>query len=404
MIKKRTMVVLLIITMVLTSVATFTISNVMQLSTGSKILMSEDDFAYYKGLNERFGKVIELQKQIDNKFYLETEEVDYETGVIQGLFSSLEDPYSVYFTKAEFDSFMEQSTGTYGGIGVYVSPGDDGLITVVSPIEDTPGERAGLVSGDKIVKVNDEDVYGDKIDEAVSIMKGEPGTDVVLTIMRDQRDFFDVTITREQIVIKSVKSRVINDDIGYLRITAFDEKSAQEFSDHLNTLKNQNVQGLIIDLRNNPGGSLDQVVKIADEILGKQVIVYTKDRQGRERYERSDAAKVELPITVLVNGGSASASEILTGAIKDSDSGTIIGTTTFGKGLVQEVIQLMDGSAFKITISQYFTPNGSYINDIGIEPDITIELPEELQYEADIQDEQDVQLQKAIEVLEESIN
>lgn len=351
-----------------------------------------------------FGKVIELQKQIDNKFYLETEEVDYETGVIQGLFSSLDDPYSVYFTKAEFDSFMEQSSGTYGGIGVYVSPGDDGLITVVSPIEDTPGERAGLVSGDKIVKVNDVDVFGDKIDEAVSIMKGEPGTDVVLTIMRDQRDFFDVTITREQIVIKSVKSRVINDDIGYLRITAFDEKSAQEFSDHLNTLRNQNVEGLIIDLRNNPGGSLDQVVKIADEILGKQVIVYTKDRQGRERYERSDAAKVELPITVLVNGGSASASEILTGAIKDSDSGTIIGTTTFGKGLVQEVIQLMDGSAFKITISQYFTPNGNYINDIGIEPDITIELPEELQYEADIEDDQDVQLQKAIEVLEESIN
>lgn len=403
MVRKRTVVILLIMAVVLSSVSTYTLGNVIQVSTGSKVLMSESDYAYYEGLNQRFGKVIELQKQIDRKFYLDTQEVDYETGVIQGLFSALDDPYSVYFTKEEFDSFMEQSTGTYGGIGVYVSPGDDGLITVVSPIEDTPGERAGLISGDKIIKVDGQDVYGDKIDEAVSIMKGAPGSEVELSIMRNKSDFFDVQIVREQIVIKSVKSRVLDDGLGYMRITTFDEKSASEFEDHLNRLQQQNIKGLIIDLRNNPGGALDQVVEIADVLLGKQVIVYTRDRDGSERYERSDAAKVDLPMTVLVNGGSASASEILTGAIKDGDAGTIIGTTTYGKGLVQEVIQLMDGSAFKITVSQYFTPNGNYINGTGIEPDITVELPEELQYEQNIEDDQDVQLQKAIEVIEEQI-
>lgn len=399
MVKKRTLVLLLILTMIFTSIATFTLSNVLLVSVGSKILMPKKEFSYYSDLERRFGKVIELQKHIENKFYIDTDEVDYETGLIQGLFSSLDDPYSNYFTAEDFNSFTEQSSGTYGGIGVIVSPGDDGLITVVSPIEDTPGERAGLISGDKIVKVNDTDVYGDKIDEAVTIMKGEPGTDVTLTIMRDKRDFLDIDITREIIVIKSVKSKVIDDNIGYLRLAAFDEKSASEFDEHLNILLEKDVKGLVIDLRNNPGGSLDQVVKIADRLLGEQVIVYTRDRQGNEEYSRSDERKVDLPMTVLVNGGSASASEILTGAIKDGDAGTIIGTTTFGKGLVQEVVPLIDGSAYKITVAQYFTPDGDYIHGTGIEPDIVIEIPEELKGDTDIEDKDDVQLQKAIELL-----
>lgn len=399
MVKKRTLIILLVLTMIFTSIATFTISNVLLVSVGSKVLMPQEEFGYYVDLERRFGKIIELQKHIENKFYIDTKEVDYETGLIQGLFNSLDDPYSNYFTADEFNAFSEQSSGTYGGIGVIVSPGDDGLITVVSPIEDTPGERAGLISGDKIVKVNDIDVYGDKIDEAVTIMKGEPGTDVILTIMRDQRDFIDVNITREIIVIKSVKSRIVDKNIGYLRLAAFDEKSADEFDEHLDRLLEKNIEGLVIDLRNNPGGSLDQVVKIADTLLGEQVIVYTRDRQGNEEYSRSDKKKVDIPMTVLVNGGSASASEILTGAIKDGNAGTIVGTTTFGKGLVQEVVPLMDGSAYKITVAQYFTPNGDYINGTGIEPDIVIEIPEELEGETDIEDKDDVQLQKAIGLL-----
>lgn len=341
----------------------------------------------------------EFIEYIRQNYYLDTTDVDFESGIYSGIFESLDDPYSVYMTEEEFTSFNESSEGSYGGIGIQIEPGKDNLITIVSPFEDTPGERAGLISGDKIVKVNGNDVYADALDEAVKQMKGEPGTDVTLTIYREGEDMFDVVITREQIVLKSVKSRVITADqqtIGYVRITGFDSKVYSEFVSHYKELKSQNVNSLIIDLRNNPGGSLQQCVQLADFILGEQLIVYTKNKTGTTEEYKSDSNKIELPIAVLVNGGSASASEILTGAIKDSKSGTVIGTTTFGKGLVQSVIPLPQGDGIKLTTAQYFTPNGTYIHGVGIEPDIVLEQSEDYVVG---EDDTDVQLQKAIEVL-----
>lgn len=399
MVSRKTLAIVLILAVVLTGVSTFTLSNVLMVGIGEKVLIDKTDLAHYQSLEEEFGEVVSLQEQVSEQFYKDTGKVDFVTGLKRSLFQSLEDPYSVYFNAEEFKSFNEMNEGAYGGIGVIVSPGDDGLITVVSPIEDTPGERAGLVTGDKIIKVDGAEVYGEKIDEAVSKMKGLPGTDVVLTLLKKDNKQADVKITREQIILKSAKSEMLADGIGYLKLNVFDEKSAEEFETQLNSLTAQKAKGLIVDLRNNPGGSLDQCILISDMLLGEQVIVSTRDRAGNEEIERSDSRKVDIPYVLLVNEGSASASEILTGAVKDTKSGTVIGTKTFGKGLVQAVNSLPDGDGYKITIAQYFTPNGSYIHGKGIDPDIVVELPEALKEQPDMTREEDPQFQKALEVI-----
>lgn len=398
------MAVLLLITVILTSVSTFTFGNVLLVSIGQKVLVDRSELQHYMNLEAEFGEVVSLQKTVDQQFYKDTKDVDFNTGLKRSIFQSLNDPYSVYFDVEEFKSFNEMNEGSYGGIGVIVSPGDDGLITVVSPIEDTPGERAGLITGDKILKVDGAEVFGEKIDEAVSRMKGEPGTTVTLTLLKKDNKQNEVKITREKIILKSAKSEMLADGIGYLKLNIFDEKSADEFQTHLNALVKQNLKGLIIDLRNNPGGSLDQCIKISDIILGEQTIVSTRDRAGNEDIEKSDAGKITVPYVLLVNEGSASASEILTGAVKDTKSGTVIGTKTFGKGLVQAVNSLPDGAGYKITVAQYFTPNGSYIHGKGIAPDIVVELPEALKEKQDMTHDEDPQFQKAMEVIRTKLN
>lgn len=404
MISRKKMAVLLLITVILTSVSTFAFGNVLLVSIGQKVLVDRSDLQHYMNLDAEFGEVVSLQETVDQQFYKDTKDVDFKTGLKRSIFQSLSDPYSVYFDVEEFKSFNEMNEGSYGGIGVIVSPGDDGLITVVSPIEDTPGERAGLITGDKIIKVDGAEVFGEKIDEAVNRMKGEPGTAVTLTLLKKDNKQNEVKIIREKIILKSAKSEMLADGIGYLKLNVFDEKSADEFEAHLNTLVKQNAKGLIIDLRNNPGGSLDQCVKISDIILGEQTIVSTRDRAGNEDVEKSDAGKITVPYVLLVNEGSASASEILTGAVKDTGSGTVIGTKTFGKGLVQAVNSLPDGAGYKITVAQYFTPNGSYIHGKGIVPDIVVEMPEALKEKQDMTHDEDPQFQKALEVIRTKLN
>ncbi len=403
MVSKKTLAVLLILTVVLTGISTFTLSNVLMVGMGDKVLINKTELIHYQELESEFSEVVALQKVVGDQFYKETKAIDFKEGLKRSLFQSLDDPYSVYFDAEEFKSFNEMNEGSYGGIGVIVSPGEDGLITVVSPIEDTPGERAGLATGDKIIKVDGTEVYGEKIDEAVSKMKGLPGTGVTLTILKKNNAQADVKITREKIILKSTKSEMLADGIGYLRLNVFDDKSASEFEAQLKSLTSKNAKGLIIDLRNNPGGSLDECIKISDMLLGEQTIVSTRERTGEEEIERSDASKVEIPYVLLVNEGSASASEILTGAVKDTKSGVVIGTQTFGKGLVQAVNSLPDGSGYKITVAQYFTPNGSYIHGKGIAPDVVVELPEALKEKGDIAREEDPQFQKALEIIKTKI-
>lgn len=404
MISKKKAFMGAIVLIILTTLLNLTVGNLFAITLGQKVLISKDTYEHYEALGEQYGKLFTLNDFLLKNYYKELDEEKLIESAIKGMFEGVEDPYTTYMSKTEFSDLMTRTQGTYGGIGVIITPGDDGLVTVVSPIEDTPGERAGIATGDKILAVDGNTVSGDKLDYAADMMKGDPGTEVILTIWREGRsEPFDVTLKREEIRLKTVRSEVLENNLGYVRISMFDEQTANDFKTHINDLQKQNIQGLIIDLRNNPGGLLSQCLEIADILLGEQVIVYTEDRNGEREVEKSNKKQVDLPLVVLVNKGSASASEILAGAIKDGNRGEIIGTTTFGKGLVQQVKPLNDGTGFKYTVSQYFTPNGTYIHGIGIEPDILVELPEEIRNDINVDREQDIQMQKAIEIVSEKI-
>lgn len=402
MISKKKAAIGAILLILITSISTFVASNMIQISVKEKVVITKKEYNDLTKVYKKYSKNV-LLEDIIKEYYLR--DVDDETlleGQLRGLFASMGDPYSVYMPKDEFKSFMEHTMGVFGGIGIYVGAGEDNLITVVSPIEDTPGERAGIKPGDKIIKVNGKEFTADKMDEAVKLMKGEPGTEVTITIRRDtdgKSEILEKTITREEIRVKTIKASMMENDIGYIRITSFDEQTHKDFSTNLKTLQNMGMKGLVIDLRNNPGGLLDVSAKIADELMGEGTIVYTETKKKEREYIKSDKNMLGLPLVVLVNEGSASASEVVSGAIQDTRVGTIVGTKTFGKGIVQRIKELSDGSGFKITVSEYFTPNGRNIQGIGITPDVIVEIPDDVQVIGVENLEQDTQLQKAIEIL-----
>lgn len=399
----------IILLLIITNLITLGISNVLLIKTENRVVVPVADYNKLTSVYEKYSKVDYVENIITNEYYKKPDTSKFIDGQLKGLVASLEDPYSAYLTQEEYKMMNEDTAGVFGGIGVIVSPGDDNLITVVSPIVGTPGEKAGIKPEDKIIRVNGEEFLGEEMSKAVKVMKGEPGTEVELTIMRKNskglNEFLDLKIKRELIKVESVKSDVIEDKIGYIAITSFDELTHKDFVKELNKLENENkVEGLIIDLRNNPGGLLDVCADIADELLGEADIVYTEDRHGKRQYLKSKKGHTELPLVVLVNEGSASASEILSGAIKDNNRGKIVGKQTFGKGLVQTIMKLPDNSGLKFTISEYYTPNGINIHGVGLEPDYVVELPEDIKgIGLDFMDK-DTQLQKALEVLKEDMN
>lgn len=395
--------------LLITNSLTFIITNIIKIQYDDKIIISAQEYNNLLELSDKYTKSEVLQNYIENHYLGDVDEETLMEGSYKGMFSILEDPYSIYMNQDEFKDYMEHTQGSYTGIGVIIAPGDDNLITVVSPIEDTPAERAGLKTNDKIIKVNGQEFTAEKMDDAVKIMKGKAGTDVKITILRkyetgDMKQM-DITITREEIKQASVKSQMLDNKIGYIRIISFDSQTATDFRNQLKNLENKKINGLIIDLRNNPGGLLDQCAEIADELMGEGTIVYTETKDKRREYLESDEGKVDVPIMVLINGGSASASEILAGALKDTKSGTLIGTKTFGKGIVQTIKNYpVDGSGFKLTISEYFTPNGINIHGIGIEPNIYVELPEDVEQMGVDNIDNDTQLKKAIDVINSQID
>jgi carboxyl-terminal processing protease len=404
---KKRVVTLMIVLILVTNIITFGITNMVTIKYKDRVIIPTKEYDQLTSSYRKYSKAIGLESYVKDNFLKEVDEEKLQEGELKGMFQALEDPYSVYMTEDEFKDFMEHTKGIYGGIGVIVSPGDDNLITVVSPIEGTPGEKAGLKTGDKIIKVNGQEFTADNMDKAVKLMKGEPKTKVNLTVLRKgkdgKNDYIDMDIVREEIRLITVKSDVVEDNIGYMKITSFDDLTYEDFKKNLDSLMKKNISGLIIDLRNNPGGLLDVCVDIADEFLGEGVIVYTETRNGERTYEKSNKSHIDIPLVVLVNEGSASASEIFAGAIKDRNRGVLVGTKTFGKGIVQRIKQLSDGSGFKLTVSEYFTPNGTNIHGIGIEPDIVVDLPEDVK-EIGIENlSQDVQLQTAIKKMKEMI-
>lgn len=340
---------------------------------------------------KKYKKLMMLSDAIEEQFYKKTNKEHIETGLYKGLFSGLDDEYSAYYTEDEMKQLLESSSGKYKGIGLVVGPDKEtGAIKVEQVIENSPASKSGVKQGDLIVKVNGKSYTYQERDIAVKNMRGEEGTSVKVTFSRDG-SIIEKTIVRKEIKLESIKSKKLENNIGYIQIVGFDEGTDKDFDKALDNLEKDKIKGLVIDVRNNGGGYLNVVESIADRILGESVIVYTKDNTGKKVYSKSnDKEKIDIPIVILTNKNSASASEILTGAILDNKAGISIGTVTYGKGLVQSVVQLRDGSGYKLTTAQYFTPSGSYINKKGIKP--TIEIKEEKE-----------QLPKAIEYLKNKI-
>lgn len=343
----------------------------------------------------------QVKSMLMKTFYQEVDEDKLLEGAIRGMAESMEDPYTVYYTPEQMRDFKEKAEGTYVGIGVTVFMDEDEILTVSETFAGSPAKAAGMRNGDKIVKVDGEDVTAVKDSELiVQKIRGVPETHVEVVVYRPEiNDYITFDIVRQLINMIYIESEMLENNIGYVQLKLFDEDIAMDFANHVNTLIRGGARGLIIDLRNNPGGDYGQVVRMADMLVPSGLIVYTEDRSGHREEERSDANEIKMPMTVLINEYSASASEILSAAIKDYKKGTLIGKTTFGKGLVQQVIELEGGAGLKVTISRYYTPSGVCIHGIGVTPDIEVVNDEKYQYYSveDIPEGEDKQLARAIE-------
>lgn len=352
-------------------------------------------------VNDESVAKLEVIEDVIDEYYFEEEDIDVENmieGMYAGMVASLGDPYSVYYTAEEWKSLMQETEGIYYGIGAYISMDKaTGFGKINGVIDNTPAQEAGLRENDIIYQIDGELAQGLELTEIVSRIKGEEGTTVHLTLYREgEEDYLEVDVVRKQIESPTVKYEMLNEQIGYIQITEFDDVTVDQFAEALAVVKGSDAAGLILDLRSNPGGSLSAVVDIARQILPEGLIVYTEDRGGeRVEYTCKGENEIQIPLVVLVNGNSASASEILAGAIKDYGIGTLIGTTTFGKGIVQRILPLTDGTALKLTVSAYYTPKGNNIHNIGIEPDIECEFDGDAYYDEGI----DNQLNRAVEEL-----
>ena len=315
------------------------------------------------------------------------------------------DKYTVYYTADEYAKIQESSNGAYYGIGVVVRKNDDGTILVVEPYDGAPGKEAGMRKNDVIVTVNGESVADQDLNSVVAKIKGDEGTTVNIGIRRDgSDDITELTVTRRKVEIKTVAYEMLDDSVGLITISEFDKVTAQQFKEAYAQLDTLGMKGLVIDIRSNPGGLLNVVVDMLDEILPDGLIVYTEDKYGnRQEYNGSNPDVIDVPLAVLVNGESASASEIFAGAVQDYGAGTIIGTQTFGKGIVQTIRRMSDGSAIKYTMAKYFTPKGQDIHGHGVTPDIVEELSDEFNNLTEYDASKDNQLQKAIEVIKGDI-
>ena len=354
---------------------------------------------YALGFNEQgfsnLMRFITAYRFIETKYVNDTDDVKLIDGAIDGMVKSLNDPHSNYLSPKMYKTLMEQTEGSFAGIGVVMGMDNEQKIHIVGIMENSPGLKAGLQEGDEILAVDGVSVTQMAFDEVAAHVRGQAGTDVVLTIMRDNANQ-DITITRDNIKLKTVGHKMLDNNIGYIQIVSFSEDTANEFNEAYNDLKNQGMKALVLDLRNNPGGLLTTCVEIAKKLVPKGEIVSIVDKQGNKETYSSSLEAPEYPLVVLINKNSASASEILSGAIQDTKAGTIIGNTSYGKGSVQTILPMFEDDAVKLTIAKYYTPSGRSIDGTGITPDIEINLDENATL--------DTQLDKALEVLKAQLN
>lgn len=387
----------IVLTAVITAVATASVMG----AAGYAVI-------YKTSSIDKFEKKISMiNSYLEQGYIYDYNEDEMMEAAVTGYVDGLDEPYTHYYTPSEFESYNENLQDSYVGIGVVVGLNDNNQIEVVAPFEGSSAYEAGVMPGDILFAVDGEE-FGDRMEDAVAKIKnGAEGTTVNITFIRDG-ERIETTIERRRVSSESVKSEMLDNNIGYLRISAFntaDEGSDQdtftEFTENYEQLKNQGMEKLIIDLRDNPGGALDIVCEIADAILPEGLITYIEYKDGSREEFTSDANQIDMPIAVLINENSASASEVLTGALKDYGKATVVGKTSYGKGVVQSVIPFRDGSGMSMTIARYYSPNGVCIHGTGIEPDIDVDMPEEYQnyYASMVEHDEDTQLQAAIEAL-----
>ena len=394
--KKFGKALILVLLLVAVGGGGFILGNNMQAVPGA----STDEQA----ADRRILKNINLYREaIQSDYLFPYKKEDLETGIYKGLFWGLKDPYSEYYTAEEYKRLMEDTTGKFAGVGLVITAGEDNLITVVSPIANTPAAKAGLKAGDKIVEVDGQAYAGKELQEATEHMRGKPKTSVELTVQRvinGKTQTSHVKLVREMIEVDTVIGKLMPDNIGYLQISSFEQVTAKDFKKEWEALEKQGAKKFIIDLRNNPGGLLTSCEEIADALLGKATIVTTVDNKGKKEASTSDEAQYKEPLVVLATGGSASASEILLGALRDNKRAKSVGEKTFGKGIVQQIYPLGENGkdgGFKLTMAEYLTPNGEKIHGKGITPDIVVKAPEQAKGMGPDFLKEDPQLQRALQ-------
>ncbi len=367
-------------------------------ATGDTVTLSREDYERY----QQFDVLLELMDMADAYYYEEVNPQDMLDGAANGLLQGLGDPYTFYYTPEEFAELWEEDEGEYAGVGIQISTSYlTGLCTVSRVFDNGPARAAGIHKGDILYMVEDMYVNSSTINDAVDVMRGTPGTDVNVTVLRGTEEL-TFTLTRATITVNRIESGMLNDKVGYIFLYEFAGDCATEFATHLQSLEQQGMEGLIIDLRDNPGGWVDDAESIADCFLDKGTLCYLQYKDGSREYYRTKTDRSDrlgLPLVILVNENSASSSEILTGALKDRANATVVGVQSYGKGIVQSVVTLDGGAGMQMTVAQYYTPNGNAVHKLGITPDVEIALPQGDNGMYEFGDLNDPQLAKALEVM-----
>lgn len=395
---KRYKIYKIIMIVVLTAFITFMVTSISLYSYFVKNPVSVSAQSTNKDIASKLTKY----REIIDKYYLgDVEDTALEEGAIKGYIEGLGDPYTEYISKEEMDTYLDDTMGNFVGIGIYMIKNTQyDKIQVLSTIKGSPAEKAGIQAGDLIISAYGVEYSADDMTTASNKIKGEEGTKVTIEVLRGAEKL-KFELTREKVKVNQVEGKVLSNNIGYIKFTSFDETTAEDFKNQYQELAKKGIQSLIIDLRNNGGGIVDQALEIADYMTPKDsVLLYEVDKNGKETVKKAkEDPIVNMPIVILTNENTASASEILAGALKDLGKAKIVGTTTYGKGVIQQILKLNDGSGLKITIEEYQTPNRNKINKVGIQPDEKVELPSTVNSLLTIKESDDTQLQKAIEML-----
>lgn len=394
--KKKWIAITIVIVLLTNMISLFVGSRFLTVTSGNSVVIDKPTY----DMIMKFKKMFAVRDQLYKYYNGKIDDNTLVTGAIKGMTSSLNDPYTVFMDAKETKDFNSQIQGQqYVGLGMQVESKDD-KVTVVAPFDGSPAKKAGIQSGDVILKINGTDVSGKELDKAVAMMKGKEGTSVKLTIYRASKGNFDITAQESKIVMNTVTGEMLTDKIGYIQIQMFDENTGVNFNKKMAELKSKGMKSLVLDLRDNPGGLLTSCIDVTSNFIPKgKVIVSTIDKNNsKEEFKSKGGSYIGMPLVVLVDGGTASASEIFSGAVRDYKAGTLIGEKTFGKGIVQNMFDTGDNTQLKVTIAKYYTPNGEYIHHKGINPDIQIKYPDDLKnkaYDRNV----DPQFQKALEVI-----